>query len=69
MANQISSLLSTMFWYAANEAKKEGKKFDYQIYLHKKGKFFFFKKSQVPDNIYIDTNSFETWDHAKLTGA
>ena len=49
--------------------KKEGKKFENQIYFHKKGKFFFFKKSEAPDNIFVDTNSFETWDHVKLTGA
>ena len=58
-----------MFWCAANATKKEGKKLENQIYLHKKGKFFFFKKSEAPDNIFIDTNSFETWDHVKLTGA
>ena len=39
-----------------------------QIFLHKKGKFYFSKESQAPDNVVVNSGQFKTLNHIRLKG-
>lgn len=41
---------------------------DYRMYLHEKGKFFYFKNGEAPNNAKLDNKLLEAYMHVKLKG-